>query len=99
MIFGGGRGVRTLDTDSRIHAFQRWASSPPATPPPPLPRAAQKRAQALRPAKDKSCRHDRAFSSRHRAAAPLTLYSANNLHKPVYLMEIDQFRNVRNCHG
>jgi hypothetical protein len=31
--YGGGRGIRTLDTVSRIHAFQACAFSHSATPP------------------------------------------------------------------
>ena len=34
-ILGGGRGIRTLDTVSRIHAFQACAFSRSATPPAP----------------------------------------------------------------
>ena len=31
--FGGGRGIRTLDTVSRIHTFQACAFNHSATPP------------------------------------------------------------------
>ena len=33
MAIGGGRGIRTLDTVARIHAFQACAFSRSATPP------------------------------------------------------------------
>jgi hypothetical protein len=33
LIYGGGRGIRTLDTVSRIHTFQACAFNHSATPP------------------------------------------------------------------
>ena len=38
--YGGERGIRTLDTVSRIHAFQACAFNHSATSPQPIPGAA-----------------------------------------------------------
>ena len=78
----------------RFPVYTLSKRAPSAARPPLLAALAEARLRAL--ARSRQVMPTRAGFFKPPSRRHALLYSANNLHKPVYLMEVDQFRNMRN---